>query len=99
MHSLAQILSSFRFSLAHTASNCLKASSSSGFAFLLLARDSRSKLRSPLARSSVPPFPGGQKPSKTDTLLSEIIRKSDKYRANERRTKLAWVIPSAADII
>ena len=55
MHSLAQILSSFRFSLAHTAS--------------FLSHDARivNGLFTPFGSSmvfsppSVPPFPGGQK--------------------------------------
>ena len=144
-------MSSFHFSLVHTASYCLTASSSlqgiakASFVSALassvvvdlrsssslqgiakasfvsaLASSVGSQSRCPHRQWSFHPlrflnglftpfgspvsrgtetFPGGQKPSKTDTLLSEIIRKSDKYRANERRTKLAWVIPSAADII
>ncbi len=54
---------------------------------------------SALASSVGSPVIGGQKLSLTCNFTSKITPKSDKYRANERRTKLAWVIPSAADII
>ena len=92
------------FSLEHTASYCLTASSSlQGIAkasfVSALASSVGSQSRCPHRQWSFHPlrflnglftpfgspvsrgtetFPGWQKPSKTDTLLSEIIRKSDK---------------------